>query len=250
MQTDPNNLPLPDLTPPDTLSQPQFLIPRDRRRKFFQTYVLMTIVGWVVGGIASMAIEKVINEQFITKTTPQIQTLWYTWGTYLSLTIFALIFGADQALVVRRYISFRWWLLATSFGWLAAIKVSNVWREYIETFAASLNRDLIPEEIIILSIASTTAFIFSAIWISFFQWIVLRRYTKDSWWWNFINSLAFALISFLVWLLSLAQDSIPEVYRDLVLYLCEQGLTALIIGVIPAISFCRLKARGIQAVKE
>lgn len=247
MQTDPNNLPLHDLTPPDTLSQNPLLIPRDRRRNFFRTYVLMTIVGWVVGGIASMAIEKVINEQFIAKTTPQIQTLWHTWGTFLSLTIFALIFGTDQALVVRRYISGRWWLLATSFGWLAFFKVSNVWQDYIKTFAVSLNRDLIPEEIFILSIASTTTSILSAIWISFSQWIVLRRYTKNSWWWNFINSLAFVLISFLVWLLSLAQDSIPEVYRDLVLYLCEQGLTALIIGVIPAISFCRLFARGIQA---
>lgn len=250
MQTDPNNPLQPDITPPDTHSQQQFLIPRDRRRKFFWTYVLMTIVGWVVGGIASIAIERVINEQFIVKATPEVQTLWFTWGTYVSLTVFALIFGADQALVVRRYISGWWWLLATSFGWLTAIKVSNVWREYIETFGASLNRELTPEEIFILTIASTAAFIFSAMWISFFQWAVLRRYTKQSWWWNFINSLAFALISFLVWLLSLAQDSISEVYRDLVLYLCEQGLTALIIGVIPAIGFCRLFARGTQAVKE
>jgi hypothetical protein len=249
MQIDPNNPPKHDLSQNDTQSQQLYLIPPDRRRQFFWTYVLMTAVGWVVGGIASIAVERIINEQFIAKATPEVQTLWFTWGTYVSLTVFALIFGADQAIVVRRYISGWWWLIATSFGWLTAIKVSNVWREYIEAFGASLNRELVPEEIVILTIASTTAFIFSAIWISFFQWIVLRRYTKQSWWWNLINSLAFALISFLVWLLSLAQDSIPEVYRDLVLYLCEQGLTALIIGIIPAIGFCRLFARGIPTVK-
>jgi hypothetical protein len=243
MQTDPNNPPQSDVTPTTTEKYTQLLIPRDRRRKFFWTFVLMTVVGWVVGGIASLAIEKAVNEQLIPNTSPEIQLLWYTWGTYVSLTVFALIFGVDQAITVRQYVSFPWWLLATSFGWLASIKVSNAWAAYINSFGASLNRDLISEERIILSLASTTAFILSGIWMSLCQWAVLRRYTKGCWWWNFINSLAFLLISFLVWLLSLAQDLIPEIYREIVSYLCEQGLTALILGVIPAIGFCRLKAR-------
>ncbi|MBF2067071.1 MAG: hypothetical protein IGS39_22050 [Calothrix sp. C42_A2020_038] len=241
MQTEPNNLPEAGVTSTDTVKQHKLLIPRNHRRKFFLSFVLMTIVGWVVGGIASLAIERAVNEQLIPKTTPETQLLWYAWGTYLSLIIFALIFAIDQALAIRRYISFWWWLLATSFGWLASIKVSNAWTTYIQTFGNSLNRDLTSEESIILTIASTLAYILSGIWISFCQWIVLRRYTQRSWWWNFVNSFAFLVISFLLWSFSLIQHLISEAYRPLISYLSEQGLTALVLGIIPAIAFCRLQ---------
>lgn len=241
MQTESNHPSDIGLDVTDTNNKTELLIPRKRRRRFFLTFTLMTIIGWVVGGIASIAIEKAINEQLIPTSTPQVQQFWFMWGTYVSLTIFAVIFAADQAIAIRRYISGWWWLLATSFGWLASIKVSSAWISYITSFGASLNRELLPEETLILGIASTSAYILSGIWISFCQWVVLRRYTIDAWWWNLINSFAFLLISFLVWLLSLVQDFIPPVYQAQVLYLSEQGLTALVLGAIPAIGLCRLK---------
>lgn len=243
MQTESNHPDDVAVSSADSKKQSQIMIVRFSRRNFFFIFTLMTIVGWVVGGIASIAVEKVITQQLIPKATPFVQGLWRLSGSYVSITIFALIFAADQALAVRQYVSGWLWFLATSFGWLTANKVSDAWIAYIQSFAISLNRDLSPTETIMYTLLSTSAFIFSGIWVSFFQWIVLRRYTTGAWWWNFIISFSFLLISFLVWLLSLVQNYIPEVYRAQVLYLSQQGLTAAILGIIPAIGWCRLKAK-------
>jgi hypothetical protein len=243
MQTEPNHPADGGASIADTSDKDEILIARSQRRNFFLIFSSMTIVGWVVGGIASIAIEKAITEQLMPSATTFVQELWSGWGSSLSISIFAIIFAADQAIAVRRYVSGWWWFLATSFGWLAATKVSYAWISYIQSFAVSLNRDLSPKETIIFALLSTGAYIFSGIWVGFFQWVVLRRYTKGAWWWNFLNSFSFFLISFLVLLLSLVQNFIPEVYRAQVLYLSEQGLTALILAIIPAIGWCRLKTR-------
>lgn len=243
MQTEPNYPSDAAVSTTDIGNKNEILIARSQRRNFFLIFTSMTIVGWVVGGIASMGAEKAITEQLMPYATPFVQELWYSWGSYVSLTIFALIFAADQAIAVHQYVCGWLWFLATSFGWLTATKVSDAWITYIKSFAVSLNRELSPKETIIFALLSTSAFILSGIWVGFFQWVVLRRYTKGAWWWNFLNSFSFFLISFLILLLSLVQNFIPEVYRAQVLYLCEQGMTALVLAIIPAIGWCRLKIR-------
>ncbi len=215
----------------------KFLIPRFQRRSFFIQFTLMTFLGWVVGGIASIAIEKTIVEM-LPRAVLQ-QKIWYTLAKYFSNGVFALIFGADQALVLRRYLSGWLWIFATSLGWLVANSVSAQWINYIASIA-SLNQISV-EQKVIFGFLSTIAYILSGIWLGFFQWLVLRRYTTRAWWWNFLPSISFLFISILVWLLSLVQEFIPEVNRVQVVYLCEQGLTAVVLGVIPTIGLCTLK---------
>ncbi|MFH7027003.1 MAG: hypothetical protein ACHBN1_16735 [Heteroscytonema crispum UTEX LB 1556] len=200
----------------------KLLIPPSVRRKFFLQFTFMTLVGWVVGGIASRAGDYILL-------------------TYFSNIVFAVIFSADQALVLRRYVSPWLWMLATSFGWLISDRVKEAWINYIQTIAASLNRTLSFEEIFILSVLSTLAYILSGIWLGLFQWMVLRRYVAGAWWWNFLPSISFFFISILVGLLSFGQNFIPEVNRTQILYWSGQGLTALILGVVPAIGLCTLK---------
>ncbi|GAB1545441.1 hypothetical protein NUACC21_81170 [Scytonema sp. NUACC21] len=208
----------------------------------------MTIVGWVVGGIASIAIEKILVETL----SPEVfqQPRWYTLGSYISSCVFAVIFGADQALVVRQYVSGWLWMLGTSLGWLVSSNISAAWINYISSIAASFNRSLSFEEAVIFGILSTIAYIFSGIWLGFFQWIVLRRYTTGAWWWNFVPSLSFLLISIFVGLLSFLQDFIPAITRDRVVYLSGQAFTAAILGIIPAISFCTLKTKHRTQIQE
>ncbi|MDF5729427.1 MAG: hypothetical protein PUP92_15765, partial [Rhizonema sp. PD38] len=110
----------------------------------------------------------------------------------------------------------------------------------ISSIALSLNKTLFPSEIVILGILSTLAYILSGIWLGFFQWLVLRRYTTSAWWWNFLPSISFLSISLLVWLLSLVQE-FAEVHSAQIFYLSGQGLTALVLGVIPALGLCQLK---------
>lgn len=218
----------------------KFLIPRFQRRSFFIQFTLMTFLGWVVGGIASIAIEKTIVEMLPTGFLEQ--KIWYTLAKYFSNAVFALIFGADQALLLRRYLSGWLWMFATSLGWLVANSVSAQWIHDIASIA-SFNQISV-EQKVIFEFLSSIAYILSGIWLGFFQWLVLRRHTTRACWWNFLPSIEFLLISLLVWLLSLVREFIPEIKRDQVVYLCEQGLTAVVLGVIPAIGLCTLKTNS------
>ncbi|WP_375511137.1 hypothetical protein [uncultured Nostoc sp.] len=217
----------------------KFLIPRSQRQRFFIQFTLMTLIGWVVGGIAGIALEKIILQ-----TSPSIAIQPQTWGILvrsLSNVVFAVIFAADQALVLYRYLPGWQWLFATSVGWLIANGVSTAWINYISSIATSLNETLSLEQTFIFEFLSAIAYIISGIWLGICQWLVLRRYTADIWWWNFLPSISFFLITILVWLLFIMQNLIPETYRTPILYWSGQGLTAVILGAIPAIGLCTLK---------
>lgn len=234
MQTDSNS---PDhLTSANNEPNPgKFLIPRSQRQRFFIQFTLMTLIGWVVGGVASIALEKIILQSLSPNIANQPQT-WSILVRSLSNVIFAVIFAADQALVLYRYLPSWQWLFATSVGWLIANGVSTAWINYISTIASSSSEDTL-----IFGFLSAIAYIISGIWLGICQWLVLRRYTAGIWWWNFVPSISFFWITILVWLLFLVQNLIPETYRTPILYWSGQGLTAAILGAIPAIGLCTLK---------
>ncbi|MEH2421875.1 MAG: hypothetical protein V7K48_13425 [Nostoc sp.] len=213
----------------------KLLIPRSQRQRFFIQFTLMTLIGWVVGGVASIALEKIILQSLSSSVVIQSQT-WSILVRSLSNVVFAVIFAADQALVLYRYLPGLQWLFATSVGWLIANGVSTAWINYISTIASSS-----PEDTLILGFLSAIAYIISGIWLGICQWLVLRRYTTGIWWWNFLPSISFFLITILVWLLFIVQNLIPEANRNFILYWSGQGFTAVILGAIPAIGLCTLK---------
>ncbi len=219
----------------------KLLIPRSQRSKFFLQFTVMTFTGWIVGGITSIALEKYFLQTLPPAVLEQ-QPSWYGLVKFISSVVFAIIFATDQALVLRRYLSAWWlWVLATSVGWLVANHVSTAWINYISSIADSLDKNLSLQDVIFFGGLSTLSYVLSGIWVGFLQWLVLRRYTAGAWWWNFLPSFSYLCISIFVWLLSCLQDLIPEVSRAQILYLSGQALTAIILGVIPAIGFCRLK---------
>ncbi|MBW4554811.1 MAG: hypothetical protein KME59_02515 [Trichormus sp. ATA11-4-KO1] len=221
----------------------KLLIPRSQRRQFCVLFTLMTVLGWVVGGIASIGLET-----SILGSLPPADS--FHWVKILGNIVFAVIFAADQALVLRRYLSGWRWMLATSAGWLIANSIAIAWVNYISSIATSLNQVVSPELIVILGFLSTISYILSGIWLGMCQWLVLRRYTKQAWLWNFLPSVSFFLISICVWSLSLVQNLIPEMNRTPILYWSEQGFTSVILGVIPAIGLCTLKRNSHRQTKS
>jgi len=213
----------------------KFLIPRSQRQRFFIQFTLMTLIGWVVGGVASIALEKIILQSLSLSVAIQPQT-WSILVRSFSNVVFAVIFAADQSLILYRYLPGWQWIFATSLGWLIANGVSTAWINYISTIVSSS-----PEETLILGFLSAIAYIISGIWLGICQWLVLRRYTSGVWWWNFLPSISFLLITILVWLLFVVQNLIPEANRNFILYWSGQGFTAIILGAIPAIGLCTLK---------
>ncbi|MEH2121501.1 hypothetical protein [Nostoc sp.] len=213
----------------------KLLIPRSQRQRFFIQFTLMTLIGWIVGGVASIALEKIILQSLSPSVPIQPQT-WSILVRSLSNVVFAVIFAADQALVIYPYLPSCQWIFATSVGWLIANGVSTAWISDISSIASSFREDTL-----ILGFLSAIAYIISGIWLGLCQWLVLRRYTVGIWWWNFLPSISFLLISILVWLLFLVQNLIPEPNRTLILYWSGQGFTAIILGIVPAIGLCTLK---------
>ncbi|MEH2317503.1 hypothetical protein [Nostoc sp.] len=234
MQTDSNS---PDHVA-STNNEPnpgKFLIPRSQRQRFFIQFTLMTLIGWVVGGVVSIALEKIILQSLSPSVVIQPQT-WSILVRSFSNVVFAVIFAADQSLILYRYLPSWQWIFATSVGWLIANGVSTAWINDISTIASSSLEDTL-----ILGFLSAIAYIISGIWLGICQWLVLRRYTAGIWWWNFLPSISFLLISILVWLLFVIQVLIPEANRNFILYWSGQLFTAMILGIIPAIGLCTLK---------
>ena len=218
----------------------KFLIPPRKRRIFFFRFTLMTLLGWIAGGIASLALKRMFVDLL-----PAVVNLPHpvlsVWGDYISNLLFALIFGVDQALVVRQYISGRRWMIATTLGWLVATNVSAIWIQYIYFQAASLNQTLSFQQTLLFGFLSTLAYILSGIWLGFFQWLILRQYTARAWKWIFIPTISFFFISVSMFLLAQVRIFIPQLNQNIVRYFSEQILTALMLGIIPGAFLCAFK---------
>lgn len=225
-----------------TSSVPQwqrYLIPRSQIRRFVIQFTLMTILGWIVGEIASVTLEKTLL--YVMPPVVGQQLTWYSRKKYLSDIVFAGIFGADQAFVINKYLSGWLWMLATSMGWLIANSISTVWNNDTSSIALFSNKTLSPLDILVLGILSIGLQMFAGIWFGLCQWWVLRRFTTGVWWWIFLPSISFLLISISVGLLTVVATLFPETIRSFILNFCEQGLTAVILGIVPALGLCLLK---------
>ncbi len=227
----------------------RLLIGRSQRRIFCLAFILMTILGWIVGGFASLFVERALLPRVPDFFVQQPQ-MWETQVRFLSSGLFALIFATFQGLVVRRYLSFWLWMLATSVGWVIFTTVAATWKNNIISFA--LSRSLSANDLVNWGILSTLAYNFAAIWLGLPQWLVLRRYKVATWWWIFLPTIIFCIISIFVWLLAILAELIPENYRTQILYLSGQGFTVLMLGIIPSIGLCNLKihSRSSQRISK
>jgi hypothetical protein len=199
----------------------------------------MTALGWIGGGIASLALETILRQN-IPAYFAQNEILWYRIAKLMANSLFALIFAADQSIPLSKYISGWSWIFVTAIGWLLGNTVSTAWIAYISSMAASTNQ-ISPQAAIFFGILPTAAYIFSGLWLGLLQWLVLRKHVKGAWWWNFVPSISYFFISISILLISSSQIIIPAIHRDVTLFLLTQGITALILAVIPAIAFCRLR---------
>ncbi len=220
------------------------LIPRSERREFFLLFTFMTMLGWIGGGIASLALEKILREN-IPVDFAQNELLWFRIAKLIASSLFALIFAADQSIPLNKYISGWLWMFATAIGWLVGNTVSTAWITYISSMAASTNQISL-QSAIFFRILPTFAYIFSGLWLGLLQWLVLRKHVKGAWWWNFVPSISYFFISISILLISFLQKFIPAIHRDITLFLLTQGLTAFILAVIPVIAFCRLRKNNYQ----
>ena len=197
-----------------------FLIPPSTRRQFLLRFTLFTICGWFVATIASIAVENILLGNNPTNIDA------FPWVKILSSIIFAVIFAANQALILSSYISPKLWTLATTIGCSLPQFLTINWVKY-----------LFPH-LTLTALLSTILYICSGICLGLSQWLVLRRYAKSPWLWIFLPSLCFLAISLFT---LLAQNLIPPTHHTPILYWSEQSLKAIILGVIPSLCLCSFK---------
>ncbi|MDJ0736273.1 MAG: hypothetical protein QNJ47_19785 [Nostocaceae cyanobacterium] len=224
---------------PRKTGQGRLLIGRSQRRIFLLAFTLMTILGWIVGGFASIFLETALLAR-VPEFWAQQPQMWETQVRFVSSGVFAILFATFQGLVIRRYLSFWLWMVATSAGWVIFTIVGETWKNNIISFAQS--RSLSANDLVNWGILSTLAYNFAAVWLGLCQWLVLRRYKVAAWWWIFLPSIIFCIISVFVWLLALFVELIPENYRTQILYFSGQSFTVLMLGVIPGIALCNLRS--------
>ncbi len=232
-----------------TGKRPLLLIPRSQRRCFSVEFTLMTILGWIIGGVASIFLESNLPANIPPVFAPQPQ-IWLILATNLSTSLFAMIFAISQGLVISPYLSFWRWTLTTTFGWLIFLNVAQAWTNYLPSL--TILQSLSTEPMVVIGILSTITYNLAAIWLGLLQWLGFRNRVTASWWWILLPSGIFFTISIFMWLVSLLQEFIPEVYRTQILYLSGQGFTALILGVIPAIALCnfKIKPKGMPKISH
>ncbi|HLP89626.1 MAG TPA: hypothetical protein VK184_13670 [Nostocaceae cyanobacterium] len=222
------------------LQASKFLIPPSQRRSLIRQFTLFTLCGWVIGGMVSFWLEKTIIQILPSNFLLDLSTTNLL-AAPINNIVFAVIFAAFPAFVLRRYLSGWLWMLATSIGWLLANSVSAAWINSILAIATSANSSLSSRAILFWGFISTLAYVISAVWLGICQWLVLRLYTKNSGMWIFLPSFTFTCISILIFLLSRLSPLIPNINQEIILYWCQQFFTALILGIIPALGLCNLK---------
>ena len=150
---------IPQSSPPSNVREKKLLlIPRSERQGFFLLFTFMTALGWIGGGIASLALEKILREN-IPAYFVQNELLWFRIAKLIATSLFALIFAADQSIPLSKYISGWSWMFATAIGWLVGNTVSTAWIAYISAMAPSTNQ-ISPQAAIIFQILPTAANIF------------------------------------------------------------------------------------------
>ncbi|WP_313959097.1 hypothetical protein [Umezakia ovalisporum] len=98
----------------------------------------MTILGWVVGGITTMGLENsTLGNLLPVDSFHRVKIL--------GNIVFAVVFAADQALVLHRYISGLLWMLATSTGWLVVNSVGIPPVKHISSVVISFHQGESPD---------------------------------------------------------------------------------------------------------
>jgi hypothetical protein len=133
--------------------------------------------------------------------------------------------GAAQWLILRQYVPNGLWIVATSVGWGISSVIANAW---FETIGGALGN------------------IFY-IWLGLTEWLVLRKYARNAWWWVFVVCVSFYVFRLVNSLLFLAVST-----RILPLGVSRQVLMSIIVGAvtlapIQAISLCKFRSYSIRS---
>jgi hypothetical protein len=162
----------------------KLLIPASRRSYFIILFTVLTVILWIFRFDLARPISHKLTGTFFEDGL--------VWGLFM---------GTAQWLVLREYISSRYWILATTIGW-------GICMGFYGTFNPA------------------ATFLIAPLFLGFTQWFFLRRYVQYSWAWVIVPVLFHAPVGIF--------DNLKVNSFD------HKIVTGIIVGLVPAISFCLL----------
>jgi hypothetical protein len=157
-------------------------------------------------------------------------------GAFINGIVLGMMVGALQWLVLRRMMPDWLWILTSAAGFTVSMIVTQTWQEWFQKsgqaadWLATLPVPMVPAFFVFLAA-------FCTLWQGLLQWLVLRQYSRPSWVWILIPSIAILLTALL---LGLHQFFLEQ---GLKLPLQSSVLAVGVLGLTQAITLCSLHKR-------
>jgi hypothetical protein len=218
----------------------RFLVPPFQRFQFVLLFVLTTGAGWVL-------VELVLRFPSTVVLPPLGQDGLL--AAFVNGLVVGLIIGASQWLVLRPYIPDWLWIVATTTGYVISTTTLQAWvsilAQILNPFLSGAGVHLPAPALFAISQASEILLAtVCTIWLGLAQWLLLRQYSRPSWSWVFVPSLAILLSSTMLSLLNLPGFAQIHTWLNLAV------LTIGILGITQAIAFCTLYQRRDGSASE
>jgi hypothetical protein len=243
----------------NTLDRPPLLIPRSGRRRFLISFVGLTIVGFIVGGVFAVIVN-LVTDRFIFNGAAQPVSP----GNIVKEVCVGLLQGATlgtvQWLELRRHLKSGYlWILANSLSHVVTSnalvlillsQTSSPWLEELMAYIFGLSLLSGNQNLAVLVPLIALAFLLIACWsgvvIGIPQWLVLRQSLQSVWWWILAMIVPGAIASSFWVMTIVSAQFVPSADLSGVLtYLAiaSFAVQSLAYGVVQGVSLCACRRK-------
>lgn len=206
------------------LNPQQLLIEPYERLRFITLYVLATLLAYIQVKFVSFNLIPL----FLLESVSLVEAAVFG-------TVFGVILGACQWLVLRKYIPNWHWIVATATGFCCSQLIIQTSKNLLIQL---LQSDQFQPQSVTAFLLGLMVTLFAGIWLGFLQWLILRYYIKSARWWVLI----FPVISLMLVAINMLNHLALLIFRWNLTF--DRIMVFLsILGVTQATGLCLLKRK-------
>jgi hypothetical protein len=244
-------------------SRPPLLIPRSGRRRFLISFVGLTIMGFVIGGVLTIVVNVAADRFLFNGATQPVSPGSIVKEVFVGLLLGATL-GTAQWSELRRHLKSSYlWILANSLGYVATsnalflILLSQTSSPFLGQLSSyvfgllPISMGQSPAAFIpLIGLAFLLIASWSGVVIGMPQWLVLRKSLQSVWWWILAMIVPGAIASSFWVMTIVAARFMPSANFEALKYLAIASFAvhSTVYGVVQGVSLCacRQKIEQIQ----